>query len=107
MVHTQRITVFHEEQGFPLEGEIEESVSFFSSNTEAILSDVSRFEDIATHLLRLTPSLFPVGTILTFKVPGAEYYRLSVLAVLEPYRKFRTRTGLEFARMDQDKRIAK
>ena len=47
-------------------------------------------EDQATHfLLRLTPSLVPVGTIRGFKYPGKEYYKLTRLAVLREYRKYR------------------
>ncbi|KAG6903398.1 hypothetical protein C0995_005421 [Termitomyces sp. Mi166 len=43
----------------------------------------------ATHfLLRLTPSLTPVGTIRGYKAPGG-YYKLSRLAVLKEYRNFR------------------
>ncbi|KAF8914218.1 acyl-CoA N-acyltransferase [Gymnopilus junonius] len=47
-------------------------------------------EDKATHfLLRLTPSLTPVGTIRGFKYPGKDYYKLTRLAVLKDYRKYR------------------
>ncbi|KAF9006612.1 acyl-CoA N-acyltransferase [Cyathus striatus] len=46
-------------------------------------------EDIATHfLLRLIPSLTPIGTIRVYKNPGASYYKLSRLAVLKDYRKY-------------------
>ncbi|KAI0677329.1 acyl-CoA N-acyltransferase [Trametes maxima] len=63
-----RIAVFHHEQGFPLDTEIDE------------------FE--ATHiLLRLVPSLEPVGTIRCVKLK--EYYKLTRLAVLKEYRKYR------------------
>jgi len=49
-----------------------------------------RFDDIATHfLLRLTPSLVPIGTIRAHKYPGKDYYKLTRLAVLQEYRKFR------------------
>ncbi|GLB34059.1 putative acetyltransferase (GNAT) [Lyophyllum shimeji] len=66
-----RIAVFHVEQNFPLETEIDE------------------FDPTATHfLLRLTPSLTPVGTIRGYKAPGG-YYKLSRLAVLKDYRSFR------------------
>ncbi|KDR83997.1 hypothetical protein GALMADRAFT_690220 [Galerina marginata CBS 339.88] len=67
-----RIEVFHHEQKFPLETEIDD------------------MEDNATHfLLRLTPSLTPIGTIRAFKVPGKEYYKLTRLAVLKDYRQYR------------------
>ncbi|KAG6889232.1 hypothetical protein C0992_005927 [Termitomyces sp. T32_za158] len=46
-------------------------------------------KEIATHfLLRLTPSLTPVGTIRGYKTPGG-YYKLSRLAVLKNYRSCR------------------
>jgi len=65
-----RIDVFHHEQKFPLETEIDEH------------------EDTATHfLLRLLPSNTPVGTIRCVK--GKDYYKLSRLAVLKDYRQFR------------------
>lgn len=42
----------------------------------------------ATHiLLRLVPSLHPIGTIRCTK--SQDYYKLSRLAVLKDYRKFR------------------
>ncbi|KAF9569268.1 acyl-CoA N-acyltransferase [Agrocybe pediades] len=67
-----RILVFHIEQKFPLETEIDE------------------MEDNATHfLLRLIPSLSPIGTIRGFKYPGKDYYKLTRLAILEEYRQFR------------------
>ncbi|KAG5654604.1 hypothetical protein H0H81_011579 [Sphagnurus paluster] len=66
-----RITVFHIEQKFPLETEIDE------------------YDSTATHfLLRLTPSLTPVGTIRANHTPGG-YYKLSRLAVLKEYRNFK------------------
>lgn len=47
-------------------------------------------EDKATHfLLRLTPSLTPVGTVRAFKMPGKDYYKLTRLAVLHDYRRHR------------------
>ncbi|KAI0642456.1 acyl-CoA N-acyltransferase [Trametes meyenii] len=65
-----RIAVFHHEQGFPLETEIDE------------------YDEEATHiLLRLIPSLEPIGTIRCVKVKN--YYKLTRLAVLKEYRKFR------------------
>ncbi|KAI0650526.1 acyl-CoA N-acyltransferase [Trametes meyenii] len=65
-----RIAVFHSEQGFPLDTEIDE------------------YDEEATHiLLRLVPSLEPVGTIRCVKLK--EYYKLTRLAVLMDYRKYR------------------
>jgi len=65
-----RIDVFHHEQQFPLETEIDD------------------LEDSATHfLLRLLPSRKPVGTIRCVKSKGQ--YKLSRLAVLKDYRQFR------------------
>ncbi|TFK20351.1 acyl-CoA N-acyltransferase [Coprinopsis marcescibilis] len=70
-----RIQVFHHEQQFPLETEIDE---------------LSRNEDVATHfLLRLTPSLEPVGTVRLHKPAGKQYYKLTRLAVLKDYRRYR------------------
>lgn len=47
-------------------------------------------EDASAHfLLRLTPSLEPIGTIRVYKMPGANYYKLSRLAVLKEYRRHR------------------
>ena len=47
-----------------------------------------RHEDTAAHiLLRLIPSLTPVGTIRCIK--NKHYYKLTRLAVLKQYRKFR------------------
>lgn len=46
-------------------------------------------EDKAVHfLLRLTPSLTPIGTIRVHEMPGADYYKLTRLAVLKDYRKY-------------------
>jgi ribosomal protein S18 acetylase RimI-like enzyme len=47
-------------------------------------------DDIATHfLLRLVPSLIPVGTVRTYKPKDADYYKLSRLAVLPNFRQLR------------------
>lgn len=84
-----RIDVFHHEQGFPLDTEIDEYVlsyplSSIPSN-HAILSTRS-LEDSSTHfLLRLVPSLKPVGTIRYTKFKN--YSKLSRLAVLKDYRQ--------------------
>ncbi|EIW61666.1 acyl-CoA N-acyltransferase [Trametes versicolor FP-101664 SS1] len=65
-----RIDVFHHEQGFPLDTEIDE------------------YDEEATHiLLRLVPSLKPVGTIRCVKLK--DYYKLTRLAVLKDYRQYR------------------
>ncbi|KIJ69947.1 hypothetical protein HYDPIDRAFT_121162 [Hydnomerulius pinastri MD-312] len=67
-----RIDVFVHEQGFPLDVEVDEQ------------------DPTATHiLLRLLPSLTPIGTIRAHKVEGANYYKLSRLAVLKLYRQYR------------------
>lgn len=73
-----RIAVFHREQGFPLDTEIDD------------------LDASATHfLLRLTPSLTPVGTIRCTK--HARYYKLSRLAVLADCRRFRLGRALVLA----------
>ncbi|KAF9481852.1 hypothetical protein BDN70DRAFT_854374 [Pholiota conissans] len=72
-----RIEVFHVEQNFPLETEIDERVLFlfFSLRTNA-----------AHFLLRSTPSLTPIGTIRACR--GKNYYKLTRLAILKDYRKY-------------------
>jgi len=63
-----RMDVFHREQNFPAETEID------------------GLEETSTHfLLRLVPSLMPVGTIRAAK---REYYKLTRLAVLKDYRMY-------------------
>lgn len=65
-----RIAVFVHEQGFPLDLEIDE------------------IDDTATHfLLRLVPSLQPIGTIRAFKPKHATYYKLGRLAVHKDHRQ--------------------
>jgi predicted GNAT family N-acyltransferase len=55
-------------------------------------------EDKATHfLLRLSPSLTPIGTIRVYKMPGADYYKLTRLAVLKDYRKYKFGQALVLA----------
>ncbi|KIK67765.1 hypothetical protein GYMLUDRAFT_68791 [Collybiopsis luxurians FD-317 M1] len=66
-----RIDVFSHEQGFPIETEFDD------------------LDPVSTHfLLRLTPSLTPIGVIR-----GSKYetgiYKLSRLAVLKNYRQFK------------------
>jgi len=76
-----RIEVFHHEQGFPLETELDE------------------YDDNAIHfLLRLLPTLEPIGTIRCVK--GKDQYKLSRLAVLKDYRKFRLGRELVLALHD-------
>ncbi|KAL5529998.1 hypothetical protein ACEPAF_6255 [Sanghuangporus sanghuang] len=66
-----RMAVFTQEQGFPLEIEIDEA------------------DESATHfLLRLVPSLKPIGTIRATRVDDASY-KMGRLAVLKDYRKYR------------------
>lgn len=69
-----RIAVFVTEQGFPLDVEVDEH------------------DPIATHwLLRLLPSLEPIGTIRAHKVASAagSYYKLARLVVLKEYRHYK------------------
>ncbi|KAI9467141.1 acyl-CoA N-acyltransferase [Lactarius psammicola] len=65
-----RIDVFHREQGFPLDTEIDE------------------LDETAEHfLLRLLPSLRPIGTIRASRTSTTNYYKLSRLAVHKDYRQ--------------------
>ncbi|GBE79911.1 acyl-CoA N-acyltransferase [Sparassis latifolia] len=67
-----RIDVFHHEQKFPLDTEIDD------------------LDETATHiLLRLVPSLTPIGTIRCSRNDTQGYYKLSRLAVLQDYRQYR------------------
>ncbi|KAH9943238.1 acyl-CoA N-acyltransferase [Epithele typhae] len=78
-----RIEVFHREQGFPLETEVDE------------------FDDAATHfLLRLTPSMQPIGTIRCVRGPHGAYYKLTRLAILHGFRKHRFGRALVLALHD-------
>jgi len=66
-----RINVFHLEQGYPFDAEIDE------------------LDETAEHfLLRLLPSLQPIGTIRASRAScgGVPYYKLSRLAVLKDFR---------------------
>ncbi|KAI0254831.1 acyl-CoA N-acyltransferase [Lactifluus subvellereus] len=77
-----RIDVFHREQGFPLDTEIDE------------------LDETAEHfLLRLLPSLQPIGTVRASRTSsqGVPYYKLSRLAVLDEYRKHHFGRELVFA----------
>lgn len=85
-----RIDVFHREQGFPLDTEIDEWVSFSGACFSVGELTFVRMDEIAVHfLLRLLPSLKPVGTIRAYKSTGTDYYKLSRLAVLPDYRRHR------------------
>ena len=89
------------EQKFPLETEIDEPVFTFPQLGQIIKTFWYLFysmEDEATHfLLRLTPSLTPIGTIRVYKMPGADYYKLTRLAVLKDYRKYKFGRALVLA----------
>jgi hypothetical protein len=66
---------------------------------------VPRYDDTAIHfLLRLIPSLTPIGTIRTFKRKDADhsyvYYKLSRLAVLKNYRQHKFGRDLVLALHD-------
>lgn len=53
------------------------------------LFDEYRQDPTATHfLLRLLPSLTPIGTIRVYRADEENYYKLSRLAVLKTYRKY-------------------
>ncbi|KIP12759.1 hypothetical protein PHLGIDRAFT_97410 [Phlebiopsis gigantea 11061_1 CR5-6] len=86
-----RVEVFHREQGFSVEDEFDQ------------------YDEAATHvLLRLTPSLTPVGTIRVTR-PAGTYYKLTRLVVRKDYRRFRFgRELVEFHRewVRQDARAA-
>lgn len=54
--------------------------------------DPYRYDELpnTTHfLLRLSPSLTPIGTIRAYQPEGVSYYKLSRLAVLKDYRRFK------------------
>jgi predicted GNAT family N-acyltransferase len=88
-----RVDVFHREQGFPLDTEIDKLCRFHSilavKGFSAYFRPLRRLDETAEHfLLRLLPSLLPIGTIRasrTSTVPS--YYKLSRLAVLKDYRQ--------------------
>jgi GNAT superfamily N-acetyltransferase len=53
-----------------------------------LIPSACSIDEYATHfLLRLVPSLEPIGTIRAHRTPGG-YYKLSRLAILAPYRKY-------------------
>jgi GNAT superfamily N-acetyltransferase len=85
------VGVFHHEQKFPLDGEIDTFVICLLARGAAtsLTHSSFSFEKVSTHfLLRLTPSLAPIGTIRAYKPPAATYYKLSRLAVLGDHRRF-------------------
>jgi predicted GNAT family N-acyltransferase len=97
-----RIDVFHREQGFPLDCEIDEYVLSFPFPAIAVLVRcggqgfvlisvvVRRLDETAVHfLLRLLPSHTPIGTIRASRASsdGVPYYKLGRLAVLRAFRK--------------------
>ena len=57
-----------------------------------ISANFARLDETAEHfLLRLLPSLEPIGTVRTWRASsdGVPFYKLSRLAVLKDYRKHR------------------
>ena len=61
---------------------------------------MDRYDEDATHiLLRLTPSLKPVGTIRVTR-PKGTYYKLSRLVVLDKYRAHKLGRALVLALHD-------
>jgi predicted GNAT family N-acyltransferase len=91
-----RIDVFHREQGFPLDCEIDEYVfpprrrPLRWSRVCAHFRWVRRLDETAVHfLLRLLPSLTPIGTVRASRASsdGVPYYKLGRLAVLTAFRK--------------------
>jgi predicted GNAT family N-acyltransferase len=93
-----RINVFHHEQGFSLDAEIDE-LRLISPHRRCPFAVVKglclfpllrRLDEAAEHfLLRLLPSLRPIGTIRASRAAsgGAPYYKLSRLVVLKEFRK--------------------
>ncbi|KAF7975107.1 hypothetical protein HWV62_10387 [Athelia sp. TMB] len=69
-----RINVFVHEQGFPLDVELDQ---YDESPTTAHF------------LLRLLPSLAPIGTIRATTAKDGSYYKLSRLVVIKEYRQFK------------------
>ena len=100
--HSIRIDVFVREQGFPLDGEIDEYVYFsFGHQPPRPLPPRSRapyhltyfrfrLDERAEHfLLRLLPSLQPIGTVRAVRASSRDvpYYKLGRLAVLKECRQ--------------------
>lgn len=87
-----RIEVYIHEQQFPLEVEFDELSCWQHPMKPLSLIKVGfcRMESSATHLLlRLTPSLTPIGTIRGYLSTDKTYYKLSRLVVLKEYRQFK------------------
>ena len=92
-----RINVFHHEQGFSLDAEIDElrligpaAVAPYRGKGYCLFPLLRRLDETAEHfLLRLLPSLQPIGTIRASRASsgGAPYYKLSRLAVLKHFRE--------------------
>jgi hypothetical protein len=96
--HDVRISVFHREQGYPLDTEIDK----LCSSCDLSILSVSlpwtrvclfplllRLDETAEHfLLRLLPSLQPIGTVRVSRASSqtVPYYKLSRLAVLNQHR---------------------
>ncbi|KAL1737783.1 acyl-CoA N-acyltransferase, partial [Schizophyllum fasciatum] len=80
-----RTRVFFDEQKFPISTEFDE-----------------HDDNPATGhiLLRLTPSLEPIGTIRAIRPSGATFYKLTRLAVLKDYRQYRFGRALVHALHD-------
>jgi GNAT superfamily N-acetyltransferase len=95
-----RIQVFHHEQGFPLDTEIDEQVlHLFRSLPPDYM--FPRHDETSTHfLLRLMPSRTPIGTIRAYRLEGASYYKLSRLAILKEYRRYNFGRALVLALHD-------
>ena len=104
-----RIDVFVHEQKFSLDEEIDRCAPMTKQTRNNLANAHSRLSSLdpnATHfLLRLLPSLKPVGTIRCTKHNG--YYKLSRLAVLKDYRQYRFGRELVQAFLDHVKRDAK
>ncbi|KAI0005135.1 acyl-CoA N-acyltransferase [Russula compacta] len=89
-----RIDVFHREQGFPLDAEIDELclILLCPPRPSLLFGGWSKDETADHFLLRLLPSLQPIGTIRASRAQpsfdGVPYYKLSRLAVLKDYRKY-------------------
>lgn len=83
-----RIDVFVHEQQFSLDVEVDEYVLL--RIVVSVYISGYRQDPTATHfLLRLLPSLTPIGTVRAYRVEGPDYYKLGRLAVLKPYRRHR------------------
>ena len=89
-----RINVFHHEQGFSLDAEIDElrlnGPTACRAQGLCLFPLLRRLDETAEHfLLRLLPSLQPIGTIRASRASscGAPYYKLSRLVVLKEFRK--------------------